>query len=60
MTSVLKPLCPSSDTYELKRELSIMHEVNECKGSDINRRIDNYLDKKVKGAQPERYKMKYR
>ena len=63
MSSILKTLHPSSDSYELKRELSIMHEVKNCEGYSFNDKIDNYLnkkDKKTKGAQVERYKIKYR
>ena len=57
LQTALRGLETKDDMTQLKTELLTMHEVNNCKGSTIDRRIDNYLEKKGKkinkAANPE-------
>lgn len=44
LQTALRGLEAKDDMTQLKTELLTMHAVNNCKGSTIDRRIDNYLE----------------
>ena len=63
----IKKLDEKTDEMELKDELLTMHNVNECPGSNIREKIDNYLEAKVgkpkimeEGNVIQNYKIKHR
>jgi len=47
LQTALRGLEAKDDMTQLKTELLTMHAVNNCKGSTIDRRIDNYLEAKA-------------
>lgn len=51
---------PYDPEEEVRRELKLMHEVNECEGRTVHERIDNYFEMMNNKTEPARYKIRHR